>query len=207
MRKLTYYIAVSQDGFVSRDDGTIDDFTFDGEHVQGILNEFPETIPTHLRSHFEVDAGNRRFDTVLMGRHTYELGQRLGISSPYQHLTQFLFSKSLNATPSAGINLVSQHALDTVRGLKQENGLDIWLCGGPQLATELIGEIDTIILKSNPFLIGSGKTLFASPLPRTQLTLTDRTDYASGFSLIQFDVQSSQPHTPVDHSRGAAGEN
>ena len=81
MRKLTYYIATSFDGFVCRNDGSISDFEFEGEHVADILSQFPETIPTHLRDHFEIDAGNRNFDCVLMGRRTYELGAELGIVS------------------------------------------------------------------------------------------------------------------------------
>ena len=95
MRKLTYFIATSFDGFIAREDGGIDDFTFEGEHVADLLNEYPETIPTHLRPHLNVTAANRHFDTVLMGRATYEVGLALGVDSPYQHLRQYVFSKSL----------------------------------------------------------------------------------------------------------------
>ena len=91
MRTLTYYIATSLDGFVSRTDGSLDDFGFDGEHVADLLAEFPETIPTHLRSDLPLTDECRHFDTVLMGRTTYEVGLSLGFGSPYEHLKQYVF--------------------------------------------------------------------------------------------------------------------
>ena len=188
MRKLTYYIATSFDGFVSRPDGRIDDFSFEGEHVDDLLSEYPETIPTHLRPHLNVTDQKRRFDTVLMGRKTYEVGLELGVTNPYQHLRQYVFSKSLKQQPAADVNIVTANALDTVRGLKAENGLGIWLCGGPVLASALLTEIDDLVIKVNPFLMGAGRPLFASSCSRQNLRLVDRRDYANGFSLVHFEV-------------------
>ncbi|MEM7316094.1 MAG: dihydrofolate reductase, partial [Planctomycetota bacterium] len=85
-RNLTYFVACSVDGFIAREDGSIGDFSFDGSHVADILEEFPETIPTHLRQYFDAEYTNKRFDTVLMGRATYETGLDAGFTSPYTHL-------------------------------------------------------------------------------------------------------------------------
>lgn len=186
MRKLVYLIATSLDGFVSRDDGDISDFSFDGEHVADLLAEFPESIPTHLRSIFNINASNKRFDTVLMGRSTYELGVSHGVVSPYQHLKQFVFSKTLSQSPDPSIELVKLDALSFVRRLKQDAGLDIWLCGGPKLASVLVSEIDNIILKINPFLMGQGKSIFDCEMSRINLKLVDRKDYSNGFSLVHY---------------------
>ena len=184
MRQLTYYIATSFDGFVARPDGALDDFTFDGEHVQDLLTEYPETIPTHLRSHITVSDQNRHFDTVLMGRRTYEVGFTLGITSPYQHLDQYLFSTTLEESPDESVTLVNKDVVEAVRRLKAVEGLGIWLCGGPVLASALVDEIDTMIVKINPFLMGTGKTLFADALPRTNIRILDRRDYDNGFALV-----------------------
>ena len=127
MRQLTYLIATSFDGFISRPDGSIEDFEFEGEHVQDLLEEYPETIPTHLRSYFPVGEENRHFDTVLMGRHTYELGLQSGVTSPYQHLRQYVFSSKLAAETPSEIQVVRSGAVEIVRELKNEQGAGIWL--------------------------------------------------------------------------------
>lgn len=189
MRKLIYFIATSIDGFISRSDGSIDDFGFEGEHVQDLLNEYPETIPTHLRSQLNVTEKNRHFDTVLMGRHTYDVGRAVGVTSPYQHLDQYLFSTSIDVTPDQTVSLVNSDAANHVRALKAAEGLDIWLCGGPILASALIDEIDEIILKINPFFMGVGKTLFARDLlPNKPVRIIERRDYSNGFALVRYEV-------------------
>ena len=186
MRKLTYYVATSFDGFVARPNGGLGDFSFEGEHVADLLELYPETIPTHLRSDIEVSHENKQFDTVLMGRHTYEVGQAFGITSPYQHLKQFLFSKSLAVSPDENVSLVSENAVKFVRSLKSDDGLGIWLCGGPVLASALINEVDDIVVKVNPFLMGAGKPLFAGEFGKRKLELVNRRDYANGFALVHF---------------------
>jgi len=188
MRKLTYFIATSFDGFVSRSDGALNDFTMDGEHVQDLLDDYPETIPTHLRSPLNVDADAKLFDTVLMGRRTYEVGSSQGFTCPYQHLKQYLFSNSMNATPDDRVHLVGEDAVGFVRQLKQENGMGIWLCGGPELASTLADEIDELIVKVNPFLMGEGKPLFARSMPRRGLQLEQHRVYPNGFALFRYAI-------------------
>lgn len=191
MKKLIYFVAVSQDGFVAREDGGLDDFAFDGEHVADLLADYPETFPTHLRSALQVSEEERCFDTVLMGRSTWEVGLESGVTSPYQHLEQWLFSTTLERTPDPDLRLVGENVVERVRALKAGDGLDIWLCGGPVLASSLVDEIDEVILKVNPFLMGAGKTLFARELsPARSLRLIDRRDYANGFSRVHLAMES-----------------
>ncbi len=189
MRKLTYFIACSADGFIAREDGSIDDFTFDGPHVDDLLSEFPETIPTHLRQYFDIDDSNKQFDTVLMGRRTYEVGLNAGVTSPYAHLNQFVFSTTISKSPDTSVTLVSSNALDVVRQLKEQDGSGIWLCGGSSLASALFDEIDEIVMKSNPFLMGHGKPMFAQAVPKTELLQIERRNYTNGFALTKYMVK------------------
>ena len=53
-------------------------------------------------------------------------------------------------------------ALATVRELKRREGLAIYLCGGGNLAGELLPEIDRLILKRNPVVLGDGIRLFGA---------------------------------------------
>ncbi|MGJ3245535.1 MAG: dihydrofolate reductase family protein [Elainellaceae cyanobacterium] len=192
MRELTYYVACSLDGFIAHPDGSHDGFSQDGEYLSDLFADFPETLPSHLRNVMGVQAENRWFDTVLMGRKTYEVGLKEGVTNPYAHLRQYLFSRSLSASPDEAVILVSDNTIAQVRSLKAENGKGIWLCGGANLAATLFaaGLIDGLILKVNPFLMGAGIPLFAQTIQQTALELTDSKTYSGGVVRLHYQVSN-----------------
>jgi dihydrofolate reductase len=161
----------------------------EGEHFADIFGHFPETIPGHLRDVLNVHGENQHFDSVLMGRATYEVGLKIGVTSPYPHLRQYLFSRSMAESPDPAVELVSGDALARVRELKQEEGKDIWLCGGGELATHLFPEIDQLILKVNPVVIGSGIPLFRGAVETAALELADSKRYGNGFMMHRYRVK------------------
>ena len=188
MRKLIYYVACSVDGFIAREDGSLVDFSMGGEHFADLLEAFPETIPGHLREQLNVTAGNRQFDAVLMGRRTYQVGLDLGVTSPYPHLDQFVFSRSMHETPDEHVSLVTENPIACVRELKQQQGMDVWLCGGGELASAMLPEIDEVILKVNPFLMGSGTPLIAGSESKIDLQIQKKHIYDNGFMLLHYAV-------------------
>jgi dihydrofolate reductase len=190
MRKLIYYVACTVDGFIAREDGSFDCFPMAGEHFADLFDRFPETIPAHLHEALGINfSGNKQFDAVLMGRKTYEVGLNVGLTNPYPSLKQYVFSHSMKASPDRNIELVSDNAVGFVRELKQETGKDIWLCGGGDLAATVVSEIDEMILKLNPVIIGSGIPLFSRAMNPTNLELTDRKIYDNGFLLLHYRLQ------------------
>ena len=194
MRKLTYYVASSVDGFIAHEDGTWDGFLTEGEHLVDLFADFPETIPNHLRDvlpeHLREALGPRgltkRFDAVLMGRATYKVGLDLGVTNPYPILKQYVFSRSMTESPDDEVELVRDDAVAVVRALKQEPGKGIWLCGGSRLAATLFSEIDELIVKLNPVLLGAGIPLFSGDVPQTALGLTERNVYRNGFMRLHY---------------------
>jgi dihydrofolate reductase len=189
MRKLVYFIACTADGFISRADGSFDFFPMSGDHLPHIATHYPETIPGHLRDALGAHAENRHFDTVLMGRATFEVGSALGVTNPYPHLSQYLVSRTIQTSPDRAVQLVTQNPVELVRRLKRENGLDIWLCGGASLAGALYGEIDELILKVNPVLIGSGKPLFQQAVGVRPLALVSHDVFAGGVAIHRYRMQ------------------
>lgn len=189
MRKLIYYVACTVDGFIARADGAFDCFLTEGEHFADLFASFPETVPSHLREALGVHAENRHFDAVLMGRMTYEVGVKLGVTSPYPQMKQYLFSRSMKESPDAAVELVHGDAAEKVRELKQEPGKDIWLCGGGELATQLFPEIDELILKVNPVVIGAGIPLFRGEVKTTALEVTESKSYSNGFRIVHYRVK------------------
>ena len=190
MRTLTYYVACSLDGFIAQADGSHAGFAQDSEYFADLFASFPETVPAHLREAMGIDAENKWFDVVLMGRKTYELGLQDGVTSPYSHLKQYLFSRSMQQSPDLNVELISDRVIAFVQCLKQESGKGIWLCGGGNLATALFKNhlIDQLILKLNPFLMGSGIPLFAEVIPQTSLELSDRKIYDNGVLLLDYKI-------------------
>jgi dihydrofolate reductase len=189
MRKLKYYVACTIDRFIARKDDSFDFFLTEGEHVADLLQDFPETIPVHFRDKLGITAENQNFDAVLMGRRTYEIGLKEGITNPYPQMKQYLFSRTLRKSPDQSVELVSTDPIPLVRELKQQPGKDIWLCGGGNLATEIFSEIDEIILKVHPILLGSGIPFFSSVIQPTSLELIDSKIYNNGFMLLHYRVK------------------
>ena len=189
MRRLTYLVACTVDRFIALEDGSFDCFLMEGPHIDDLVSSFPDTIPGHLREALGVENGNKRFDTVLMGRGTYEVGLGEGVTSPYPHLRQFVFSRQMETSLHEDVTLVSTDPLGFVRELKKEDGMDIWLCGGGKLASALLLEIDMIILKVHPVLIGAGIPLFHGPYTQESLSLTALKTYDNGVALMQYELK------------------
>lgn len=185
-RKLVYYVATTVDGFIAHPDGSFDGFLFEGPHFKDLIREFPETFPAHLRGVLGIPEEVCRFDTVLMGRNTYEVGVRENITSPYRPLRQYVVSRTMESSPHPDVTLHRDSPVDLARRLKAEDGKDIWLCGGSKLASAFLAEIDELILKINPVLFGAGISLFDGAIGPLNLTLAKRKEFPNGFVLARY---------------------
>lgn len=167
MRKLVYYVATTLDGFIGGpgggDPSGEEYFPVTADLVQFIVENYPETLPAPARRALNVDGPARVFDTVVEGRASYEIGLAAGITNAYPHLRHVVFSRTMTVSPDAGVEVVASDPADFVRELKSAPGKDIWLIGGGKLAGSLLPEIDRLVLKQNPSVIGSGVPLFDAP--------------------------------------------
>ena len=191
MRELKYFVACSVDGFIAGEDGSLDAFADDGSYFAELFASYPETCPGHLREALGVRAENERFDTVLMGRKTYEPGLEVGLSSPYPTLKQYVFSTTMEESPHEDVTLVSEDAAGLIRELKKGPGKDVWLAGGSTLAASLFSEglVDELVLKMNPVVLGSGIPLFSGDVDSTRLELADGETYSGGVTLLRYRVK------------------
>lgn len=172
MRKVKYHVAATLDGFIAEEDGSFGCFPTEGDHIADYL----ESLKT--------------YDAVLMGRKTYEVGVKMGVTNPYPHMKSYVFSRTLTESPDEQVELVSGNAIEMVRSLKSSEGGDIYLCGGADLATQLFAEhlVDEVIVKLNPLLLGKGIPLMQSLGQPIHLELIDSHIYESGVVLLTYRV-------------------
>lgn len=184
MRKLSYFIACSVDGFIGGPDGdgTAMVSYVDEEFLRFLVAEYPETLPTHGRRMLGLDdLPNKRFDTVIQGRGSYELALKEGITSPYAHLREYVASRSLGASPDPNVEIVADDVVGRIRGLKAEDSaFDIYLCGGSTLAGELIDEIDELVIKTYPIVMGTGMPMFGSGFAISRFVLESTRTFGNG---------------------------
>ncbi|MFI9261584.1 dihydrofolate reductase family protein [Streptomyces sioyaensis] len=193
MRRLVYCIASTLDGFIAGPDGA-DPTGPDGfwqvpeDYLGHLAAELPEILPVHARSALGITADNIRFDTVLEGRRTYEIGLKAGLTDAYPHLRHLVFSRTMTQSPDPAVELVADDPVATVRALKAAPGKDIWLLGGSELAGALYPEIDQLLLKLSPLTVGHGIPLFSPGTafdPRTW-ELTEHTLLQSGAAFLTY---------------------
>lgn len=191
MRRLVYYVATTLDGFVAESDGGdpsgSDFFPITDDGIRFVVENYPETLPAPARHALGIDSEGTVFDTVVEGRGSYEVGLDAGIDDAYPHLRHLVFSTTLPETGSGAVEIVRDDPVAKVRELKLEEGLDIWLVGGGTLAHALLPEIDRLILKVNPSIIGSGISLFNGPFSPTLFTAVDETLLPGGVRVLTYD--------------------
>ncbi|MGW8380820.1 dihydrofolate reductase family protein [Streptomyces sp. ODS28] len=175
MRKLSYFVAASVDGFIGEPGGDAEFFAeyVDEEYLRFLREEFPETLSTPGRKALGLDGlENRRFDTVIQGRASYDIALRMGVTSPYAHMRQYVASRTLGDSPDPGVEIIATGLLEKVRALKAEDGdLGIYLCGGAHLAGQLLDEVDELVVKTYPVVLGSGMPMFGAEFGRVPFSL------------------------------------
>lgn len=181
MRKLVYYISLSIDGFIAGPDDEVDFYPGSEEYMGWMISDYGDALPSHVREQFGIaDAALTRFDTVIMGRRTYDPALQLGVTSPYAHLRQYVVSRSL-AQPDPAVTMVAHDPVEVVRALKAEDSpLDIYLAGGGRLAGQLLDEIDELVIKRYPVVAGAGLPAFGPDFSPTVFALDEVRSFNGG---------------------------
>lgn len=199
LRKLVYYIAGTLDGFIAGPDGS-DPTGPNGfwpvpeDYLAHMIAEYPETLPGPARAALGITDPGTRFDTVVEGRRTYQIGLDAGVPDAYPHLRHLVFSRTLTAAPAPQVEVTAEDPVATVRALKKEQGKDIWLIGGGELAGALLPEIDQLIIKLAPLTIGSGIPLFGAKtsFQPASWTLSQHRVLDSGAAFLTYDRRRSE---------------
>ena len=170
MRRVRYSVAMTLDGYVAGPKGESDWITID-----------PDIDFAALAS---------SFDTMLLGRKTYEAARQQGGGPAMPGLQPYVLSSTLRQADCPGVT-VSDNARETVSKLKAAPGKDIWLFGGGSLFRSLLGMglVDTVEVGIIPVLLGGGIRLLPDPAERSKLRLTKHRVYTTtGTVALEYDV-------------------
>lgn len=175
MRKIIYYVASSIDGFISGPNDDVDGYIAEGSGLAQYLSDL------------------KTYDTVIMGRATYEYGYNFGIKpgqAPYPDMEHYIFSNNLifeNPHPTVHIRKIN---LEAITAIRQQASTDIYLCGGGQFAGWLLdhGQIDTVKIKLSPLVMGQGTRIFGASSRKYKAKLIDTEKHDQGLQIMTFSI-------------------
>ncbi|ASF38653.1 dihydrofolate reductase [Halobacillus halophilus] len=173
MGKVVLYIAQSLDGYISREDGSID-WLWDGQESG---------------TDYGFETFFNQMDTVILGRKTYEQILELTSEFPYQYKDVYVVSRTKEGHDSYATFIQPEQILPLLNVLKADK--NIWLVGGAQLIDHFVsmGLIDEYHLAIQPTLIGSGISLFKPHQKEQQLDLLKTEKFDDGMIVLTYQLK------------------
>jgi dihydrofolate reductase len=173
-RRIRYQVAASLDGYIAGPNGEADWIPMDPDIDFGALFA--------------------QFDTLLMGRRTFEglVKQGTGGGGRAFGMNTLVVSRTLKAADYPGVTVISDDLAGAVAQLKRTPGKDIWLFGGGDLFGSMseIGLVDRVEIAMVPTLLGGGLPLLRSPASAVGLTLTGHHVYPkTGIVMLEYAVK------------------
>ena len=181
MKKIKLYIAASIDGYIARPDGDIE-----------WLTGFPNPSKT--------DYGYKDFvasvDTVIMGNRTYHDILCMDVLWPYKDKETYVVTHHSQETKE-NIRFISENVVETISELRKKDGKDIWLVGGGQLISMLLGAdlVDEMQINYVPVILGDGIPLFPGSTKESQWNLLQNKAFDNGVLQVKYQrMNSSSSH-------------
>lgn len=168
MRKLTYSMGVSLDGYIVDADGKFD-WAVPGEELHRFHNDQTRETGMELygRGMYEVMRGWADVDDSAKPA-------MADFARAWKPIPKLVFSTTLTAVDGPNTTLAEGDAVETVERLKQQDGGPLAV-GGAGLAATLIraGLVDEFRLFVNPVLVGGGTPFFPELDAHQDLTLVE----------------------------------
>ena len=182
MRKVTFGGANSLDNLIARPDGGVDWLMWSDEAAE-LMKDYWSKI-----------------DTMVMGRKTWDVAQANAPKTKkkkksgdlYSGMKTYVFSRTLEAGEQDGAIILNEDPGKFIRELKQQDGKEICIMGGGELARDLFeaGVIDEIGFNIHPVLLGEGVPLFHRMTRQIDLELIECRPMKNGCVYVLYRVLS-----------------
>lgn len=186
MAELKLFIASSLDGYIAREDGSLDWLDEASQQL--------ETENKNLEDGAEpLDGGYGKFiasiDVIIMGRKTYEEVLGFGVEWPYPDQHTYIATSDPDYKPTT-VNTSVMNNIDeqAVESLKEESKKNIWVVGGGQLITRFLDldAIDQMTITIISRILGKGIPLFPNNPKETKFELVSTETYGSGMVNLNY---------------------
>ena len=168
MRKVKLFIATTLDGFIARENGSLD-----------WLFELSNPNQTdHGYNDFIKEVG-----IVAMGRKTYDEVLGFGVNWPYSNCKTYILTKNNDyRVKTENTFILNDINKDVIDNLKSHSSGNIWVVGGGNVITQFINEsaIDEMTLSIIPLILGNGIRLFPDEPKETNFDLIKSESFETG---------------------------
>jgi dihydrofolate reductase len=181
MRKVMAFLHVSADGYFAGPGG---DLSWTRHEQDPEYKAF-------------ADENARRESVLLFGRMTYQMMagfwpspmalEREPVMAERMNATpKIVFSRTLEKAAWNNTTLLKGDAVEEVRSLKEEDGLDLVILGSGTIVRTLAeaGLIDEFQLLMTPVALGAGRTTFEGISKKLELQLTSNRAFSNGKVLL-----------------------
>jgi dihydrofolate reductase len=171
MPKISIYIATSIDGFIAREDGSLDWLESVGDpHEDYGFKRFIDSI-----------------DGVILGRKTYEVAAPVQ-EWPYTGKRLIILSNTLK-TVREGAELYSGSLPQLISKLHDEGVKHIWIDGGETIAQFLqLKLVNEMTLSIIPIILGRGIALFKNLKEELPCQLLSTNSFPSGLVQVTYSI-------------------
>jgi dihydrofolate reductase len=120
-----------------------------------------------------------QFDTMLMGRRTFEAMKHAGGGGSAPGMQVYVCSRTLRQEDHPDVTITAEPDL-LITELQTKPGKDLWLFGGGTLFRSLLEAqlVDAVDVAVIPVLLGGGIPLLPSPAKQVKLKLTGHKVYS-----------------------------
>ena len=166
MRNIIYYVTMSLDGFIAGPNDEVDWIIIDPA--------------------FDFTSMINRFDTIIVGRKTFEATKSMSDGVSFPGITTYLVSKTLQKEENPRFNIIGKDLFTDIKQIKEGSGKDIWLFGGGELFRSLLelDLVEAIQVAVIPVLLGKGIRFLPETSNYTTLKLTQSSEFKNTGTIV-----------------------
>ncbi|MGC0269273.1 dihydrofolate reductase family protein [Glutamicibacter soli] len=186
MRKVTYSMSMSMDGFITGPDGGID-WSVPGDDIYQASIDEAKTLGVQLM-------GRKLYEVMLYWETAADNPESTKLDldwiALWNPLPKVVFSRTLNEV-QGNARLATRSLGEEIQALKAQDGDTEIAIGGADLAAQAarLGLIDEYRINLFPIVLGGGTPYFAPGLARTNLELLFAQELSGGVMRLCYEVK------------------